>query len=378
MGRVSNPPLLMLVMMFQRKRDGEWDDAADDDPWPAAWDDDDDGGDGRRAISLRRAALGALVLLALLAGSLLWRGRGEGAPAAAEATPVAQLPTAVLTDAAAEQPTAARPPTATPPAVTPGAAYDPAALAAQLLVLVNGARAEAGLGLVEWDETAARAAQAHANDMIARDYFSHWNPEGLGPEHRYALAGGQYSVRENLHALASSFPDGTPAPIDEWDTVIANAHAGLMNSPGHRATILDPSRTHVGFGLAYDPAAGQFRLAQEFTAQHVTLSAAPAARAAAGDVLRIAGTFGPAAVGNALLDLAYEPFPAPMSAAELAASGTYTSSAESIDTRAVDLSFDETLTLPADAPPGFYHVRFFVDLPTGQALVVDWVVAVDL
>lgn len=82
-----------------------------------------------------------------------------------------------------------------------------------------------------------------------------------------------------------------------------------------------------------------------------------------------------AAVGNALLVLAYEPLPALLSAAELAARSTYQSAAQSLDIRAIPLTFDETITLPA-GPPGLYHLRLAVDTATGQAVVVDHVITV--
>jgi hypothetical protein len=244
-----------------------------------------------------------------------------------------------------------------------------------MLELINRDRAAAGLGPVVWDETAAAAGQAHANDMINRGFFSHWNPDGLGPDHRYSVAGGVHIARENLYTFSLTFDDGRGAPIDDWETVIEQAQAQLMNSPGHRENILDPGHTHVGIGLAYDAARGQFRLAQEFTNRHATLSAPLPSEARPGDVIRVTGSFGPAAVGGGILDLAHEPFPAPLSAAELAARSTYTSAAQSLGVgRGIGQSFDETITLPAT--PGFYHVRLFVDLASGQALVMDQVIAV--
>jgi len=243
-----------------------------------------------------------------------------------------------------------------------------------MLDLINADRAAANLAPVAWDETAAAAGLAHAADMIARGYFSHWNPEGLGPDHRYSAAGGRYTSMENLHAFSYTYADGRGAPVEDWQTVIVNAQSGLMESLGHRANILHPAHTHVGIGMAYDPVSGHFRLAQEFTNQHAELSLPLPTEARPGDNIRIAGVFGPGAIGNAILDLAYEPFPAPLSLDELAARTTYSSPAESVDTRAIGLTFDETLTLPD--PPGYYHVRLFVDLLTGQAVVVNQVIAV--
>lgn len=265
--------------------------------------------------------------------------------------------------------------TPVPTSPTPPAAFDAIALSARMLDLINRDRAAAGLGPVAWDETAARAGALHAADMIARGFFSHWNPDGLGPDHRYSAAGGAHVARENLYTFSLTFEDGRGAPIDDWPAVIDRAQAELMNSPGHRANILDPSHTGVGIGLAYDAATGQLRLAQEFTNNHATLNTPLPAEARPGDVLRVAGSFGPAAVGGGILDLAYEGFPAPLTAAELAARSTYTSAAQSVgDGRGIGPTFDEMITLPA--APGFYHVRLFVDLASGQAQVLNHVITV--
>jgi hypothetical protein len=243
-----------------------------------------------------------------------------------------------------------------------------------MLALLNADRAGYGLPPVAWDETAARAGAAHAADMIAQGYFSHWNTEGLGPDHRYALRGGEHAVMENLHALAYTYDAGRGAPIEDWASVIEQAQAGLMLSPGHRANILDPAHTHVGIGMAYDAASGEFRLAQEFTNQYATLTLSPPLSASAGDTIRVAGRFHDGPLTNFILSLAYEPWPETMTPDELNRTSTYRSPAESRDGRLVDRVFDETLTL---GEPGLYHVRLFADLPTGQALIVDRLIQVN-
>lgn len=257
----------------------------------------------------------------------------------------------------------------------PAPQVDQAVLAAQMLDLINRDRAEAGLGPVVWDDTAARAGVAHAADMIARSFFSHWNPDGFGPDHRYSAAGGVHVARENLYTFSLTFEDGRGVPIDDWSAVIEHAEAELMNSPGHRANILDPAHSHVGIGMAYNAATGQFRLAQEFTNHHVELDIPLPSEARPGEALHVVGVFGPAVQGGGILDLAYEPFPAPLSPAELSARSAYTSAAQSVgDGRAIGPVFDETITLPAT--PGLYHLRLFVDLASGQAQVLDHVISV--
>lgn len=379
-------------MKLRRKRE------EDDDPWADDWaglDEawDEDGDDARPT----RRRLWAVLAVALLAGGLVWFLLARPDDARPAATPIAAAPTVVAPTAAATAvaatPVATMPVAATPVATTPTppalpggitrqavpdgvtpAPYDPAALAGFMLDLINADRAAAGLAPVAWDDTAAAAAAAHAADMVAGDYFSHWNLAGLGPDHRYSAAGGDHAVMENLYAFSYTYADGRAAPIEDWPELIRNAQLGLMESPGHRANILDPPHSHVGIGLAYDPATGRFRLAQEFTNQVATLSAPLPAAARPGDTLRVAGAFGPAAVGNAILDLSFEPLPTPLTVDEVAARSTYASPAESVTTRGIPLTFDETLLLPA--APGLYHVRLFVDLVDGQALVVDHVVAV--
>lgn len=307
-------------------------------------------------------------------------------PAACNPGVTARPPVALYATAAAQPPPSAGATgplalTATPTAgVMPTAApeatgFDPAALAAQMLTLINRDRAAAGHQPVAWDETAAAAAASHAADMLARNYFSHWNPEGLGPDHRYTQVGGQHAAQENLYVTVHAFADGRGAPIDDWAALVAQAQSDLMNSPGHRANILFPAHSHVGIGLAYDPQTGYVYVAQEFVNQFVQLSAPLPTEARLGETVRLAGAFGPAAVGNGILELAYEPWPAPLSAEELATRSTYTSPAQTVTTQAVALTFDELVVLPA-SPPGIYHLRLYVDLAGGQALVVDHLISV--
>ncbi len=273
--------------------------------------------------------------------------------------------------------TLAPPPTESLPAAPEqsATAYDESILIARMTDEINRDRSAAGLDPVAWDGIAARAGELHAIDMITRGFFSHWNPDGLGPDHRYSAAGGIHIVRENLYTFSSRFSDGSGAPIDNWLEVIDRAQSELMNSSGHRDNILDPAHTHVGIGMSYDPATGQFVLAQEFTNQHVQLGSPLPREARPGDDIRVAGTFGPAVVGGTILDLAYEPSPAPLSRAKLATRNTYMSAAQTLGAaRSVGLSFDETLTLPST--PGYYHVRLFADLANGQTIVLDQIIVI--
>ncbi|WP_432711580.1 CAP domain-containing protein, partial [Pedobacter sp.] len=71
-------------------------------------------------------------------------------------------------------------------------------------------------------------------DMFDRGYFSHYTPEGEDPFARIRKYRVSFmSAGENL-ALAQTLP---------------LAHVGLMNSPGHRANILNPSFGRLGIGI---------------------------------------------------------------------------------------------------------------------------------
>jgi uncharacterized protein YkwD len=160
----------------------------------------------------------------------------EAAPAPVETAP----PAAPAPETAEEAPSA--PPVveeapAPPPAPAPAAV--PADLGAedQVLALVNIERAAAGCGALSGDAALASVARAHSADMRDRGFFSHTNPDGLDPFARAAQAG--------LDARAENIAYGQPDP--------AAVMVAWMNSPGHRANILDCSLTRLGVGMAEGP-----------------------------------------------------------------------------------------------------------------------------
>ena len=121
-------------------------------------------------------------------------------------------------------------------------------LEAQMLQLVNQERAAAGLKPVAPDPELTGVARAHSADMFARGYFAHVSPEGLSPFDRMTRAGVKYrTAGENL-ALAPT---------------LRIAHTGLMNSPGHRANILQPAFGRLGIGIT-DGGRRGLMVSQEF------------------------------------------------------------------------------------------------------------------
>jgi len=118
----------------------------------------------------------------------------------------------------------------------------------KMLALVNQERAKIGLKPLQWDPELVPVARSHSQDMFSRGYFSHYTLEGKDPFDRMKAAGIKYfSAGENL-ALGPS---------------LSICHEGLMNSPGHRANILNPTYGRVGIGIL-DGGAYGLMISQEF------------------------------------------------------------------------------------------------------------------
>lgn len=134
------------------------------------------------------------------------------------------------------------------------------ALQSATLCLLNNTRQQAGRKSLRHNDRLARAARAHARDMAVRNYFSHASPTGSSFVDRIKrtgyLRGGGWAIGENLAWGTGSL--ATPAAIMRaW-----------MNSPGHRANILNGKFREVGFGGATAPNSGRVMYATEFGVRH--------------------------------------------------------------------------------------------------------------
>ncbi|MBX2805304.1 MAG: CAP domain-containing protein [Hyphomicrobiales bacterium] len=112
------------------------------------------------------------------------------------------------------------------------------------LQLVNQERTSRQLPPLTLERKLTQIAQSHADDMLARDYYSHNSPEGMTVSGRYEAVGGDpwLLTAENIAKC-----DGCKTPIDE--SYVRQMHEGWMNSPGHRANILRKGLTEFGYGL---------------------------------------------------------------------------------------------------------------------------------
>ncbi|MER7463689.1 sigma-70 family RNA polymerase sigma factor [Streptomyces sp. NPDC097981] len=134
-------------------------------------------------------------------------------------------------------PAKSKAPAPRPSAPAPGPA--PAGVAGQVIALVNSERAKAGCGPLKEDSQLRAAAQGHSDDMAARDFFSHTNPDGADPGKRTTAAGYSWSTYgENI----ARGQQNAASVMESW-----------MNSPGHRANILNCSFKDIGVGIHTGP-----------------------------------------------------------------------------------------------------------------------------
>ena len=109
-------------------------------------------------------------------------------------------------------------------------------LAAVLTDLANGDRSQNRLGNLAINQKLVQAAQLKANDMAAKSYFAHVSPMGVDPWHWFKEA--KYDYKYAGENLAIDFSDSE------------DVNSAWMNSPTHRANILDQHFTEVGIATA--------------------------------------------------------------------------------------------------------------------------------
>ena len=133
----------------------------------------------------------------------------------------------------AARPLPARPRPPAPPVSTIGGA------AGVEFSLVNQDRAANGAASLRFSGALARVAQYRAQDMLNRNYFSHYDP-----------ATGQLAFVALMHLWG--IPYSTAGENIAWSTnpSMAGINTMFMNSPEHRANILNGAYHQAGIGVA--------------------------------------------------------------------------------------------------------------------------------
>jgi uncharacterized protein YkwD len=163
----------------------------------------------------------------------------------------------------------------------------------QLAVVIfdeaNRVRKENGRTVLLDDARLEFVAQTHSDDMMARNYKSHYNPEGEGPADRVHRLYPQLlgDVGENL--LGIEIENGVLDPVqllaqqtvEEW-----------MNSPEHRENLMNPIFTHMA--VAVSTRGESFLATQLLSCEYIVLERPLPKAADENDVLEIKGEVRPA------------------------------------------------------------------------------------
>lgn len=161
----------------------------------------------------------------------------------AKTTPAINKPT-VPTTTKPVAPTTSKPaaPTTTKPAApAPAKPTTPVATGTQetqVADLVNQQRAAQGLPALKFNAELSKVAEAKAADMRDKGYFDHNSPTYGSPFDMMKQFGITY------RAAGENIAKGYKTPAAVMD--------GWMNSPGHRANILNSNFTEIGVGYVTD------------------------------------------------------------------------------------------------------------------------------
>ncbi|WP_329137044.1 CAP domain-containing protein [Streptomyces sp. NBC_01476] len=145
-------------------------------------------------------------------------------------------PTPTRTTAAPTTPVVTSAPPRATPVQTPATTDAVSAARAQILSLVNEQRATAGCKPLTASSPLDTLAQNFSDEMAARGFFDHTDPDGKDPWDRAKALGITNLGGENI---ARGQADAQ-AVMDAW-----------MNSPGHRANILNCDYTTLGIGIHF-------------------------------------------------------------------------------------------------------------------------------
>jgi hypothetical protein len=104
-----------------------------------------------------------------------------------------------------------------------------------LIEFLNSERKNRGLAPLSENTALNKSAYLKAKDILEKNYFSHFSPEGISPWYWFKVAGYDYQFAgENL---AIGFLDSK------------EVHEAWMKSPPHRQNILNPNYKEVGIAV---------------------------------------------------------------------------------------------------------------------------------
>jgi uncharacterized protein YkwD len=109
-----------------------------------------------------------------------------------------------------------------------------------LLDLVNKERISNGMAALKADPKLKLMARDYGREMISNRFFAHESPVSGGFYKRFSAS----DVRSDWQLAGENLA---------ISSTIEGAHSGLMESPDHRANLLEPKYTHIGIGIIKGP-----------------------------------------------------------------------------------------------------------------------------
>ncbi|MBL4932472.1 CAP domain-containing protein [Clostridium paridis] len=109
-----------------------------------------------------------------------------------------------------------------------------------ILTNTNAERTKQGLQPLKLNAGVSKLAAMKARDMYDKNYFSHTSPTYGDPGQMLTNNGFKYATMgENIYTSTGMTPNGAYT-VTQW-----------MNSPGHRANILNSAFKEIGIGIYY-------------------------------------------------------------------------------------------------------------------------------
>lgn len=117
----------------------------------------------------------------------------------------------------------------------------------RVVEIINAERAAVGLQPVHTEVHLNSSAQHHSDWMAEEGVLSHTGENGSTPSERagdadFPMQGASWRLTENISYVSVS------GSID--DDEIARMHSAMMESPSHKANMLDPDVDYIGVGLS--------------------------------------------------------------------------------------------------------------------------------
>ncbi|HLL69970.1 MAG TPA: CAP domain-containing protein [Pyrinomonadaceae bacterium] len=116
----------------------------------------------------------------------------------------------------------------------------PTSMEQRAFELINAQRRARGESSLVWDAELTRMARLHSENMSARNFFAHTDPQGQNVVMRASMQGvtGWSAIAENI-AYNSGYDDPAAFAVERW-----------LVSAKHRENMLRRSFTHSGIGVA--------------------------------------------------------------------------------------------------------------------------------